>query len=448
MGMQRSIMQDLIKWKDKARRKPLLFTGVRQCGKTYILKEFGEQYFEDMAYFNFEENEDLASVFDHNFDVDRILDELGSIVLGRAIVPGKTLVIFDEVQKSGRAVTALKYFCENKRELHLVAAGSLLGVALKRDDVSYPVGKVDELTMYPMTFEEFVRADGGERLLEGLKKIELRRELPALFTTPLEKHLKNYYIIGGMPEVVNEWIESHSYSEVEEIQDTILQGYERDFAQHAPISEITKIRQIWNSVPEQLARENNKFIFSHVKKGARSKDLEDALEWLIDAGLIYKQSLVEKPELPLSYVADSTYFKIFMADIGLLRRKSGIYYKTILNGDSSYVRFKGALAENYVAVQLVGMGLPCYFWRSGNSAEVDFLTEFEGNIIPIDVKSADNTRAKSLQQFIAAYNPRVAVKMSLKNVGDNVSGDSWIISLPLYQMSRLTDYIQEAEQST
>mgnify|MGYP002627249553 CR=1 FL=1 len=184
-----------------------------------------------------------------------------------------------------------------------------------------------------------------------------------------------------------------------------------------------------------------------MKKGARSKDLEDALEWLIDAGLIYKQSLVEKPELPLSYMADGTYFKIFMADIGLLRRKAGIYYKTILNGDSSYIRFKGALAENYVAVQLVSMGLPCYFWRSGNSAEVDFLTEFEGNIIPIEVKFADNTRAKSLQQFIAAYKPQVAVKMSLKNVGDNESGDCWIISLPLYQMSRLTDYIQSAEQS-
>ena len=277
MIMKRFIMQDLLKWRDNPRRKPLLLTGVRQCGKTYILKEFGRQYFEDVAYFNFEEDETLTSVFDHNFDVDRILDELGSVVLGKTIVPGKTLVIFDEVQKSGRAVTALKYFCENKRELHLVAAGSLLGVALKRDEVSYPVGKVDELIMYPMTFDEYVIADGGERLLKGLEKVELKRELPALYTVPMEKHLRNYFIIGGMPEVVATWAETHSYEDAQAVQDNLLQGYERDFSQHAPLAEIPKIRQVWNSVPEQLARENNKFIFSHVRKGVRSKDLEDSL---------------------------------------------------------------------------------------------------------------------------------------------------------------------------
>lgn len=441
MIMKRFIMQDLLKWRDNPRRKPLLLTGVRQCGKTYILKEFGRQYFEDVAYFNFEEDETLTSVFDHNFDVDRILDELGSVVLGKTIVPGKTLVIFDEVQKSGRAVTALKYFCENKRELHLVAAGSLSGVALKRDEVSYPVGKVDELIMYPMTFDEYVIADGGERLLKGLEKVELKRELPALYTVPMEKHLRNYFIIGGMPEVVATWAETHSYEDAQAVQDNLLQGYERDFSQHAPLAEIPKIRQVWNSVPEQLARENNKFIFSHVRKGVRSKDLEDSLEWLIDAGLIYKQSLVEKPELPLSYMADSTYFKVFMADVGLLRRKSGIHYKTILNGDENYARFKGTLAENYVATQMISFGFPCYFWRSGNSAEVDFLTEYDGKIVPIEVKAADNTRAKSIRQYITRYHPKIAVKMSLKNVGDNEEGTSWVVSLPLYQVSRLADYI-------
>lgn len=443
--MERLIMNDLLKWKNKPSRKPLLFTGVRQCGKTYILKEFGSRHFEDVAYFNFEENENIASLFEYDLNVKRILDELGSVVREKPITPGKTLVIFDEVQKSGRAVTSLKYFCENMPELHLIAAGSLLGVALKRDEVSYPVGKTDELQMYPMTFEEFVMADGGAHLLDGLKKIEPGRPLPSLYTAPFEKFLKNYYILGGMPEVVKIWVQTHSYAEAEEIQDAILQGYDRDFSQHAPLSEVPKIRQIWNSVPEQLARENNKFIFSHVKKGARSKDLEDALEWLIDAGLLYKQNLVEKPELPLSYMADSTYFKIFMADVGLLRRKTGVYYRTILNGDDHYIRFKGALAENYIASQLISHGFPCYFWRSGNTAELDFLTEYEGKIIPIEVKAADNTMAKSFRGFVSKYQPETGFKMSLKNVGEYTEKETRIISLPLYQFFRMTDYIHDAD---
>ena len=441
--MERLIMQDLLRWKDKLRRKPLLLTGVRQCGKTYILKEFGTRYFEDVAYFNFEENEGLASVFDYDYDVSRILDELGSIVRRKPIKPGKTLVIFDEVQKSGRAITSLKYFCENRSDLHLIAAGSLLGVTLKRDKNSYPVGKVDELTMYPMTFEEFVRADGGGYLLDGMDKMDLGRELPSVYTVPLEKYLRNYYILGGMPEAVAVWTETHSYQEAEEIQDGILRGYDRALSQYPPVTEIPKIRQIWNSVPEQLARENNKFIFSHVKKGARSKDLEDALEWLSDAGLVYRQSLVEEPELPLSYMADSTYFKVFAADVGLMRRKAGIYYKTILEGDSQYIRFKGALAENYVACQLISRQYPCYFWRSGNTAEVDILTERNGLVIPIEVKSADNTRAKSLSQYIAKYHPKIAFRMSMKNIGENMADGTRIISLPLYQVSRLADYIEE-----
>lgn len=443
--MERLIMNDLLKWKDKPGRKPLLLTGVRQCGKTYILKEFGSRFFEDVAYFNFEENENIASLFEYDLDVKRILDELGSVVRGKPIIPGKTLMIFDEVQKSGRAVTSLKYFCENMRDLHLIAAGSLLGVALKRDEVSYPVGKTDELQMYPMTFEEFVMADGGEQLVEGLKRIELKRKLPSLYTTPMEKYLKNYYILGGMPEVVKTWVQTHSYADAEEIQDTILSGYDRDFSQHAPLSDVPKIRQIWNSVPEQLARENNKFIFSHVKKGARSKDLEDALEWLIDAGLVYKQNLVEKPELPLSYMADSTYFKVFMADVGLLRRKSGVYYKTILDGDNNYIRFKGAMAENYIASQLISHGFPCYFWRSGNKAEVDFITEYEGRIIPIEVKSADNTMAKSFRSYISKYQPKIAFKTSMKNVGDNRENGTWVINLPLYQFFRIEDYIHAVD---
>lgn len=440
--MERTVMKELLKWRDKKKRKPLILTGVRQCGKTYVLKQFGREYFEDVAYFNFEGNEELASIFEHNFDVNRILDELGSIVREKKIIPGKTLVIFDEIQASTRAITSLKYFCEDMPGLHIVAAGSLLGVALKREELSFPVGKIQRMTMYPMRFEEFVRADGGKQLLEGLSRIEKGKELPAIYTTRLEKFLKNYYIIGGMPEVVDTWIDLHDYGEAEKIQETILQDYENDFSKHAPIAEVPRIRQIWQSVPEQLAKENNKFIFSHVKKGARAKDLEDALEWLIDAGLIYKQKLVEKPELPLSFKADDTYFKVYMADVGLLRKKANVYYKTILDGDDNYVRFKGALTENFVLTELINYGFPYYFWRSENSAEVDFLIEYAGMMIPIEAKSADNTRAKSFHQFILRYHPEMGFKLSTKNVGDNRDGDTKVYSIPLYQIFRLKDYIE------
>lgn len=323
--MERIVLGQLIAWKDSEGRKPLLLSGVRQCGKTYILKEFGSDYFEDVAYFNFESDDGLCSVFDHDFDVDRILDELGNFVRGKAIVPGKTLVIFDEIQACGRAVTSLKYFCENKRELHVACAGSLLGVAVKRENIAFPVGKIDRIRMYPMTFSEFMQADGGKKLYQGLKKIPNERVLPELYTVPGEKALKLYYVVGGMPEVVQKWVETHDLKEVEKLQDNILEDYASDFSKHAPLSEVLKLGWIWDSVPKQLAKENNKFMFSHVKQGKRAKDLEDALSWLVDAGLIYRLEMVEKPELPLSCCADASYFKIYMSDVGLLRRKAGSF---------------------------------------------------------------------------------------------------------------------------
>ena len=439
--MERKMLSHLLKWKEKKNRKPLLVTGVRQCGKTYIIKEFGKEEFDDIAYFNFDGNTGLKSVFDYDFDVNRIIDELANVVYGKKIIAGKTLVVFDEIQDCPRAIQSLKYFCENMPELHLIAAGSLLGVALRKEGISFPVGKVDRLEMYPMSFEEFVIADGGEKFITGLKKLACEREIPEIYTVPLEKYLKNYYIVGGMPEAVQVWIDTHDYREVEEVQSRILKDYADDFGKHTTPDTATKVRLIWDAIPSQIAKDNNKFIFSHVKQGARAKDLEDALEWLVNAGIAYKLNLVSTPELSLSGMADSTYFKVYMSDVGLLRKKSNVNYRTILDGDKSFIHYKGALTENYVMTQLKTMGIDSYFWRTKADAEMDFITDYEGILFPIEVKSADNTKAKSLHLFCNRYNPKMAVKTSLKNVGDNMDGDTHVWSIPLYSIFRLKEYV-------
>ena len=410
-------MKQLIKWKDSRDRKPLLITGVRQCGKTYVCKEFGDLYFEDTAYFYFEGNKGLASVFDYDFDVDRILDEIGNIIRGKEIIPGKTLVIFDEIQACPNAVTSLKYFCENKRELHIICAGSLLGVSIKREHISFPVGKIDRLLMYPMTFSEFLRADGKEAIYQNVQKYDLDRELPELYTTTLEKELKYYYIVGGMPEVVAKWVETHNFEKVGALQDNILIDYSSDFGKYAPRTDIPKLGWIWDSIPKQLAKDNNKFVFSHVKEGKRSSELEDALEWLTDAGLVYRLELVKNPELPLSFYADATFFKVYMSDIGLLRKKSGVSHKIILEDAQLYKNFKGAFTENFVLTELTAQGISPYFWKSQNTAELDFLFEYETDIFPVEAKAEIHTRAKSYGQFCKKYNPTAGFKFSMKNIG-------------------------------
>ena len=439
--MERIAFERLKAWKNKNNRKPLLVTGVRQCGKTWLIKEFGQREFEDMAYFNFDGNTGLQSVFEYDFDTDRILDELGSIVLGRKIRQGSTLVVFDEIQDCPRAIQALKYFCENVPELHVIAAGSLLGVALREEGISFPVGKVERIEMYPMSFEEFVRADGGGKYIDGVRKFTLERELTELYAIPLEKYLKSYYIVGGMPEAVQTWVDTHDYKEVEEVQDRILKDYADDFGKHVSSETAIKIKMIWDAIPSQIARENNKFIFSHVKRGARAKDLEDALEWLVNAGIALKLNLVQTPEIPLSGMADHTYFKVYMSDVGLLRKKSNVSYRTVLEGDAAYIHFKGALTENYVYTQLKCMGIDCWFWRTKADAELDFITDYEGVLLPVEVKSADNTKAKSLHLFCNRFKPKMAVKTSLKNVGDNMDGDTHVWSIPLYVLFRLKEYV-------
>lgn len=438
--MERKIIAQFSKWKDKQNRKPLLVTGIRQCGKTYLLREFGKREFEHTAYFNFDGNAGLKSIFDFDFDVKRIVDEL-STVYETKIVPGKTLLVFDEIQDCPRAIQSLKYFCEELPELHVAAAGSLLGVALRENGISFPVGKVDRIEMYPMSFEEFVIADGGEKYLDGIKKLSFEREIPEVYSAPMKKYLKNYYIVGGMPEAVQSWIDFHDYNQVEEIQNEILKDYADDFGKHASAETAVKINLIWDSIPSQIARDNNKFIFSHVKEGARSKDLEDALEWLVNAGIAYKLKMVPTPEIPLSGMADNTYFKVYLADVGLLRNKAKINYRTILNGDESFIHFKGALTENFCLTELKYLGVESYFWRTKADAEIDFITDYEGILLPIEVKSADNTKAKSLHIFCSRYEPKMAVKTSLKNVGDNFDGKTHVWNIPLYTLFRLKDYI-------
>ena len=429
--MYREIINDLKKWKDKARRKPLLLTGVRQCGKTYIVEEFAKECFDNYVYVNFESAENMSGVFDYDFDVKRIITELEKQFKTK-ITAGNTLVFFDEIQECPRAITAMKYFCENMKELHLICAGSLLGVALKEKNISFPVGKVNRLQLYPMSFKEFVIANGRDDLIEVFNDWPEDRTIPDLYSVPMKKLLKEYYLIGGMPEVVKTYVETKDFDEAFEVQNEILKDYADDFSKHAPLSEVPKIRWIWDSVPVQLAKENNKFVFSHVKEGKRSAELEDALQWLENAGLIIKTELVEKPELPLDGFADKTYFKVYMSDVGLLRAKSKVAVQTIMNESDLYVRYKGAFAENYVLNELKSTGKNPFFWRSGNSAEVDFIYESEGEMVPVEVKAADNTQAKSYKQFCKKYAPRVGIKLSEKNIAKNQIEETVTYSIPLY----------------
>ena len=437
--MQRDFIQNLIEWKDSKRRKPLILTGVRQCGKTYLLKEFGSEYFDNFCYINFESAGKYSAIFEYDYDVKRILREI-ELAENVKIIAGKTLLIFDEIQECPKAITSLKYFCENLQELHLVCAGSLLGVAIKKENISFPVGKVNRMQLYPMSFKEYLQAVGEGKYIELFNDWNINREIPELYTVPLERHLKNYYIVGGMPEAVKEFAESGDYAEVAKIQDEILSDYSDDFSKHAPISEIEKIRMIWDSIPKQLAKENNKFVFSHVKEGKRAHELEAALQWLKNSGLVHLVELVQNAELPLSSNADSTYFKVYMADSGLLCRRLGLSYKNILEENTALSTFKGAITENYVLQELIVQNKVPYFWRSGNTAELDFLFEEDGNVIPVEVKATTNTQAKSFKQFCKKYQNKTGFKLSLKNIAENDCEGTNAVSLPLYLLWNISSY--------
>ena len=447
--MERTITKRLVKWKEDPEKKPLVISGVRQCGKTYAVKDFGARFYEDAAYFSFDEDDRLSAVFDHDLDVFRIIDELGNIIRGKEIVPGKTLLILDEIQNCPKAITALKYFCENMRNLDVICAGSLLGIKLRNleyggiESSPYPVGKVNRMTMYPMSFYEFALADGNKKLIEGAGRADIEAGISDLYTIPLQKELRYYYITGGMPEAVASWVKYHQISKVDEIQDEILSGYADDLVRHAPKREYANILQIWDSVPVQLAKENNKFVFSHVAKGKRAADLENSLIWLEGAGLCAKLCLVSEPSPPLSFYADKTYFKMYMSDIGLLRRKCGVPADAILDRNDAYSRFKGAFVENYTFTELIKLGISPYFWRSGNEAELDFLFEENGNIIPLEVKSAVNTRARSYREFVKRYSPHTGFRLSMKNSAVNEENGTINVSIPLYMLWNIHTYMDK-----
>lgn len=435
--MERALLTELLEWKEKPNRKPLVLKGVRQCGKTYLLKEFGERHYDNVAYFNFEETSALNTVFEQDYDVKRIIFELG-LFAGKTITPGTTLIILDEIQECGKALTAMKYFCENAPEYHIVCAGSLLGIALRKQ-LSFPVGKVDFLTLYPMSFTEFLRACGPESLADYLENFKKGDTLPALIADRLSTFLKQYYITGGMPEVVDAWSKTHSIEEVERVQQAIINSYELDFAKHAPAKDFPKLTAIWRSIPEQLAKENTKFIFGHVKKGWRSKDLEDALEWLVAAGLVHKVCKIEKPFMPLSSYADDTAFKLYMSDIGILRKLSKLPYEVILDATPNYREFKGSLTENFVLCELVkSVDESLYYWTSGNTAEVDFILQSGVEIVPIEVKSERNVKARSLAEYRKKYSPKYSVITSMKS---ETNGEE-VLNIPLYLISALSRFVK------
>ncbi len=429
--MQRTITADLRSWKGQPKRKPLMLMGARQVGKTYALKKFGEEEYTNTVYLNFEKNQRLSQLFEASLDPQVILKAL-SIEMNADITAGKTLLIFDEVQECPNALNSLKYFCEMTPEQHIVAAGSLLGVKLAHIK-GFPVGKVQFLTLYPLSFLEFLTALKEVRLKEFVDQQKTIEPLPPNLHEKLLMHFKEYLFVGGMPEAVAEYIESQNVVKVREIQTAILSAYSLDFAKHAPKAHIMKINQVWDSVPSQLAKENKKFIYSAIREGARAKEFEVALQWLVEAGLIYKVPLITTPKIPLSAYADINAFKIYLVDVGLLGAMSHLSAKTLLHENELFQEFRGAITENYVAQELVHSQYPVFYWASEGKAEVDFVVEHDDCIYPLEVKSGNSSKKKSLVVYGEMYHPKMLIRCSPMNLRKD--GD--VLNCPLYLIEKL-----------
>lgn len=434
--MERFILKKLLDWKNSAYRKPLILKGVRQVGKTWILKEFGQRYYENTAYFNFDENEEYRQFFETTKDVNRILQNL-MLASGQRIVPEKTLIIFDEVQDCPKVINSMKYFCENAPQYHIACAGSLLGIALAKPS-SFPVGKVNFMQIHPMTFEEFLLANGDQNLLDFLRRYDALEPIPLAFYNPLYEKLKTYYVTGGMPESVFMWTEARNVAAMQEALSGIIGAYELDFAKHPGISEFPKISMIWKSIPSQLARENKKFIYKVVKEGARAREYEDALQWLVDAGLVHKVYRSAAPGLPIASYDDLSAFKIYLADVGLLRRLAHLAPTAFGEGNRLFTEFKGALTENYVLQTLITQFevAPRYWSQSNPPYEVDFLIQRENDIFPVEVKTETNTVSKSLKRFKELFPDKV--KLRIRFSLDNLKLDDDVLNIPLF-MAEQTD---------
>lgn len=428
--MERLILSKLFDWKNSPYRKPLILKGVRQVGKTWLLKEFGKRYYENTAYFNFDENEEYKQFFETTKDVDRLLQNL-MLASGQKILPEKTLIVFDEVQDCPKVINSMKYFCENAPQYHIACASSLLGIALAKPS-SFPVGKVNFMQINPMTFTEFLLANGDENLAQYLNTIDHLEPLPDAFFNPLYEKLKMYYVTGGMPEPVLMWTQARDVSAMQESLSDIIGAYERDFAKHPNSSEFPKISMIWKSIPSQLARENKKFLYKVVKEGARAREYEDALQWLVDAKLVYKVYRSSAPGLPLAAYDDLSAFKIYLVDVGLLRRLALLAPTAFGEGNRLFTEFKGALTENYVLQTLsVQFEAATRYWTQINPPyEVDFLIQRENDIIPVEVKAENNTTSKSLKKFKELFpdNVKLRVRFSL----DNLKLDDDMLNIPLF----------------
>ena len=434
--MERLILNDLLQWKNSGHRKPLILKGVRQVGKTWVLKEFGKRNYENVAYFNFDENEEYRQFFQTTKDVDRILQNL-MLAGGQRILPEKTLIIFDEVQDCPEVINSMKYFCENAPQYHIACAGSLLGIALAKPS-SFPVGKVNFMQIDPMTFTEFLMANGDGNLAEYLNSVDSIEPIPDAFFNPLTEKLKMYYVTGGMPEPVMLWTQERDVAAMQEALSGIIGAYERDFARHPDVKEFPKISLIWKSIPSQLARENKKFIYKAVKEGARAREYEDALQWLADARLVHKVYRSTAPRLPIAAYDDLSAFKIYLVDVGLLRRLAQLSPTAFGEGNRLFTEFRGSLTENYVLQTLITQfEVPPRYWSQTNPPyEVDFLIQRENEIIPVEVKSESNTAGKSLRKFKELFpeDVKLRVRFSL----NNLKLDDDMLNIPLF-MADQTD---------
>ena len=428
--MKRLILDKLLVWKKSPYRKPLILKGVRQVGKTWILKEFGRLYYDSVAYFNFDENPEFKQFFQLTKDVNRILQNL-MLVSGQKIEPDNTLIIFDEVQDCPEVINSLKYFCENAPHYHVACAGSHLGIALAKPS-SFPVGKVNFMQIDPMSFTEFLLANGDENLVHYLESVESIEPIPEAFFNPLSEKLKMYYVTGGMPESVLMWTEARDVNAMQEALSAIIEAYERDFGKHPNASEFPKISMIWKSISSQLARENKKFLYKAVKEGARAREYEDALQWLVDARLVHKVYRCTAPGLPLSAYDDLSAFKIYLVDVGLLRRLSQLAPSAFGEGNRLFTEFKGALTENYVLQTLVTQFEvePRYWSQTNPPYEVDFLIQRENDIFPVEVKAETNTKSKSLKKYKELFADQV--KLRIRFSLDNLKLDGDVLNIPLF----------------
>jgi uncharacterized protein len=425
--MNRELINSLLEWKKSSNRKPLILQGARQVGKTWLMKEFGRQEFKQVVYLNFESSERLKNIFVADFDIERLITII-EIETNQKIDPLNCLLLFDEIQEAPKGITALKYFYELAPQYFIIAAGSLLGISLQHDS-SFPVGKVDFLQLYPMSFLEFLENNGHEKLALVIKNKNW--VILQTFHNKLIEQLRLYYFIGGMPEVVSHYIQHKNIAEVRSLQQKIIQGYENDFAKYAPNAIVPKIRMVWQSIISQLAKVNKKFIYGQIKKGARAKDFEDAINWLVHAGLLLKVNRIQKPTVPLNAYVDVDAFKLFLLDIGLLNALANVNQQILLEKNNVLTEYKGALTEQYVCQQLK-IKNELYYWTADKAtAEVDFLVQYKNDIIPIEVKAEENLKAKSLKVYVEKYNATKALRISMQNYKE----ESWLTNVPLYAVS-------------